>query len=396
MVQRNAAWARESDIFTAVGVYYQKNVFVTGSGVAEQVRTADVSIGFMDVLGVPPQWGRPFSPGDDVFGAEFAVLLSEGLARRYFGSPQAALGQTLDTTVGPHRVVGVMPAEFAFPRASFEMWRAIDAAGPMTRNFGVMRAIARVAPGVDNETLARLLDQRAPAVGAALGFESYQVAAEPLLADAAIDTRETRLLIVLGAALCLLLAACASVTSLELANSIGRARRDAILLALGATRSSLARIAAVEGAMLIGAAVVFGLGLTWLAQDVLLATLPESLAASSQNRIALDGRTAVYTVGVAAVAWMFAALPPIIAASRSSLLSLLKLEDRTAAASRPAVRLRQALTVSEVAVAVVLVIGGLLYTRSYINLLAVDRGFDSSNLAQLWLTVPNGHFASRT
>lgn len=395
MVQRDEAWAREADIFTAVGVYYEKNVFVTGSGVAEQVRTVDVSIGFMDVLGVPPQWGRPFAPGDDVFGAEFAVLLSEGLARRYFGSPQAALGQALDTTVGPHRVVGVMPAEFAFPAASFEMWRAIDAAGPMTQRFGLMRAIARVVPGLDDETLARLLDQRAPAVGAALGLPSYTVTAERLLPDTDISTRETRLLILLGAALCLLLAACASVASLELANAIGRARRHAILLALGATRSSLARIAAAEGALLIGAAVALGLGLTWLAQDVLLASLPDALTSRSQNRIGLDERAVFYTVGVAVLAWLFAALPPVVAASRSSLLSLLKLDDRTAVASRTAVRLRQALTVSEVAVAVVLVIGGLLYTRSYLNLLAVEKGFDSSRLAQIRVILPNGHFATR-
>jgi predicted permease len=147
--------------------------------------------------------------------------------------------------------------------------------------------------------------------------------------------------------------------------------------------------------MLIGIALACGVALIWFNSSVLLAVLPEGLRLAGQNRIGLDARAIGYTVIVAAAAWMCATLPPVIAASRPDLLALLKLEDRTAAASRAGVRLRHVLTAAEIAVAVMLVIVGLLYTRSYRDLLIVDKGFDSSGLAELTYIVPAGHFASR-
>ena len=81
---------------------------------ADKVPTADVTIGFLDVLGVKPRWGRPFVSGDES-ASEFAVLVSPRLARKYFGDPIRALGQLLETTAGPHRVVGVMPEGFGVP-----------------------------------------------------------------------------------------------------------------------------------------------------------------------------------------------------------------------------------------------------------------------------------------
>jgi hypothetical protein len=168
---RLAEWRKQTDIFSAVGEYLQKTVFITGTGSIEQVRTADVTIGFLDVLGVRPLWGRPFVEGDES-GTEFAVLISAHLARKYFGDPGRAPGQRLDATAGPLRVVGVMAEDFAYPSANYEMWRALDPQGPLTRNFGAIYPMARMAPGVIDDQLPRLLAQRAPAVGASLGLPS--------------------------------------------------------------------------------------------------------------------------------------------------------------------------------------------------------------------------------
>lgn len=391
--QRMAEWRKQPDVFSAVGGYLQKNVFVNTSGAADQVRTADITIGLLDVLGVKPQWGRSFTEGDDS-GGEFAVLISVNLARKYFGAPARAVGQVLNATAGPHRVVGVMPENFAYPSAGFEMWRALDPQGPLTRNFGAIGAMARIAPGVTDDQLSRLLEQRAPAVGAALGVASYAVTVSPAMRATRADSSRTLLLVLLGAALCLLLATCANVASLELAASINRARTYAVQLALGASRWRLARVAAFEGTILIGTALVAGVVLVWLSSAVLLSILPDWLRLGGQNRVGLDLRALGYTTLVAAFAWLFAALAPVVAASRPNLLSLLRLEDRTAPVSRAGVRVRHMLTSAEVALAVMLVIGGLLYARSYRDLLSVDKGFDSTGLVELWWTVPSGHFAS--
>src|SRR5262249_30465491 len=159
----------------------------------------------------------------------------------------------------------------------------------------------------------------------------------------------------------------------EVASAITRARTYAVQLALGASRGSLARVAALEGIVLISASAVIGAGLIWLSSDVLLAMLPDWLRLGGQNRLRVDTRAFGYTMITAIVAWCVATIPPVVAASRSSLLTLLRLEDRGMAMSRAGARLRHVLTAAEVAVAVMLVIGGLLYTRSYVDLLAVDK-----------------------
>jgi predicted permease len=392
--QRLVEWRRHADVFSAVGGYLQKTVFVIGSGSADQVNTADITVGFLDVLGAKPRWGRSFVSGDEQEGAEFPVLISANLASRYFGDPARALGQVLQATAGRHRVVGVMSKDFAFPSSNYDMWRALDPQGPLTRGFGAIDAMARLAPGVSDDQLARQLAERAPAVGAAIGLPSYAVRAVPTMRLSAGGPRQPLLLVLLGAALCLLLAACANVASLELAAAIARARTSAIHLALGASRAALARVAALEGAMLIGLALAGGMVVIWLSSSVLLGVLPEGLRAGGQHRIGLDARATGYTVVVAAAAWLCAALPPVIAGSRPDLLALLKVEDRTAAASRAGVRLRHVLTAAEIAVAVTLVIVGLLYTRSYRDLLLVEKGFDSAGLAELTYIVPVGHFGS--
>jgi len=392
--QRLKAWADQPDIFAATGSALRKTVFVTMSGPAERVSAADITIGFLDVLGVKPQWGRPFLPGDEA-ASEFVILISPNLARRYFGSPMQALGQVLELSAGPHRIVGVMPDEFAYPSASFEIWRALDLTGPLTRNHGSVEAMARTAPALTNDDAARRVAERAPGIGATIGAPGYAVVVTPALPKGTFGTRDGMLFVLLGAALCLLLATSANVASLELAASIARARTHAIQLALGASRASLARVAALEGVMLVGAAIAIGLGLAWMSMSMLIGLLPTSFSVLGQNRIGLDLRAFGYTGLVAFVAWISAALAPVVAASRPNLVALLRIESRSAALSPGSVRLRQVLTAAEVAVAVTLVIGGLLYARSYRDLLAVEKGFDSSGLADLSWDIPYSRFSDR-
>jgi predicted permease len=385
------AWGAQRDVFTAVGSYMHKTIFLTGGETTDRVPTADLTVEMLDVLGVRPRWGRGFVDADLRDDGNFAALIRADLARQRFGSPQAALGQRLEATGRPLVIVGVMPEEFAFPSPSFRVWRAFGPGGPLTRNHGWSIA-GRLAGDVPvDKGLARVAE-RAAAVGRTAGFASYTAEAEPLFRAPTAGERRTLLLLLLGAALCLLAAACANATNLELANAVQRARTHAVQLALGAGRSQLGRVAALEGLLLVASALSAGLLLGWLVIPLVAENLPNAFRFSTQNPISLDLRVVWFTAGLAAASWLLAFVAPVAAASRANLVSLLKTEDRSSAASAAGGRLRRWLTAAEVALTVMLISGGMLYARSYQNLLAVEKGFQSRGLAEVSVSMPAGFF----
>jgi predicted permease len=385
------AWRSQTDVFVSVGAYMHKTVFLTGGGTSERITTSDFTTGMLDVLGVRPGWGRTFVEADLQDDGHFAALIREDLARERFGSPQAALGQRLEATGRPLVVVGVMSDEFAFPSPSFRIWRAFAPGGPLTRNHSAT-TVGRLAADVPIETGVARVTERAPTVGRTAGLATYTAEAVSTFGKKSSGERRTLLLLLLGAALCLLVAACANAASLELANAVQRARTHAVHLALGAGRVQLGRVAALEGLMLVALALTAGLLLSWLTIPVLATSLPEGFQQSTQNPISLDARVVWFTAGLAAITWLLASLAPVAAASRSNLVSLLKTEDRWSAVSAASGRLRRWLTAAEVALAVALISGGVLYARSYQRLLAVEKGFDSRGLAEVSLSMPNTFF----
>ena len=247
-------WRKQTDLFTSVQGSLTKVIFLSGSGEPELVQAADVTVGLFELLGAGPRWGRSFVDGDDRQTDVHVVVIAESLARERFGDPARAVGQKLETTAVPLMVVGVMPAEFRYPDGSQRIWRALDPRGPLTRGFAGVASIARIVPGRTIDAVAPLVEQRSAAVGIAAGARAgYTATAAPLRIAATVAEQRRMLLVLVGAALCLLLIACANVASLELANAVGRARTYAIQLAIGASRASLARTALAEGACLVGA-----------------------------------------------------------------------------------------------------------------------------------------------
>ncbi len=383
------AWSKQTDLVSAVGGYLTKTIFLTGSGPLERVRTADITLEFLDVLGVSPRWGRGFSEGDDRDPSAFAVIISEDLARRRFGAPSRAPGQSLDATAGKLVVVGVMDHSFVFPDANVHIWRALDLRGPLTRNFGGVSPIARLTATAPVDRVLTGLVDRAAQVGAAAGLSTYTVRPAPLFRPAPSD-RQTLVLILMGAALSLLLATCANVASLELATTLRRARNFAVQLALGASRAGLARIVALEGLILVMAALLGAYALARLSTAFLEPNLPDRLRLVTRNPIDVDGRALAGMAVFAALAWIAGALPAVLAARRTGFVSLLKVEDRGAAASRAGARLRRVLTVCQIALALGLVVNAVLFSRSYQRLLAVDKGFDSSGIFDAsWMLPPS-------
>jgi predicted permease len=199
--------------------------------------------------------------------------------------------------------------------------------------------------------------------------------------------------VLLGAAFCLLVSSCANVASLELAQVVRRARTFGVQLALGASRGSLVRVVMLEGLFIVGCALLVGLGIAWTLMELVRELLPNAIRLASQNPIALDTRAIWYAAGVAGVTWLLVALAPVVSLWRGTISRVLTFGGRVAE-SRRGTRIRGGLTVVQVGLAVALVVVGLLYARSYRNLLAVDKGFDSSGLGVLSASLPNGYFGS--
>jgi hypothetical protein len=385
-------WRKQTDLFESVHGYLQKTIFVTGDGLAELVRTVDVTPGLIELLGVAPRWGRSIAPGDELDGGLQVVLISETLARKRFGRPELAVGRRIETTADPLIVVGVMPASFSFPNGGFLIWRALDPQGPLTRNFAGVASIARMARPMSLETLAAAIAQRSAAIGAAAGRSAPYIA-QPGTFFMSSAGEATMYYMLLGAALCLLLTACANVASLELAAALRRARVYAVHLALGASPGRLARMAFIEGLGLVGLAIAVAAGLTWLGMAALNLYVPARLLTFTANPVDFDARVVVWMSAAAVVTWLLVSLPTVLYASRSRLLHLLKVDDRSTGGSRVGGLVRRGLTVAEVAIALLLVTGGTLYARSYQSLLSIDKGFDSRNLAQIDFTIPVQYYS---
>jgi putative ABC transport system permease protein len=382
-------WRRQTDLFAAVHGSLTKNLFLAGSAEPEVVPIADMTIGLVEMLGAKPRWGRSLVEGDDRQLDLQPVLLAESLARKRFGDPAAAVGQRLETTGEPLIVVGVMAEDFRFPDGVQRIWRALDPHGPLTRNFVGVSSIARLAPGVSIDLVKRMVEQRSADIGRASGVPfDYSAQPGPLRGGLVSSEQRRLFLVLLGAAACLLLIACANVVSLELAAAVHRARMYAIQLAVGASRAGLARTAMLEGACLVGAATAMALLLAQLGSTAIAAALPPRFAFRSANPIDLDGRAFMFMAAAAAVTWLLAALPVVLYASRGNLMDLLKLEGHAAAASGRSGLVRRALTIVEVALAVMLLVGSVVYVRSYLALIALEKGFDTTGVVTINLSIP--------
>lgn len=354
---------------------------------AERLRGSFATPNFFSLVGVSAALGRTFAEGD----GRNTVVLSDGLWRRRFGGDPGIVGQTIDIAVGRARsrlrvhVLGVLPPRFRFTYPEdTEIWMALPwpevAAAPL--NALQYHIVARLKPGVSHQAASSEMASVVASMHAAFPKNQYDrmlVWTEPMH-EWSVGRVRPAVRLVAGVTLLLLVIACLNVASLILAQTTARRRAFALQQSLGASRGRLIRQLLTESAMLTAVAAGAAVIVVALLQQVVRAVLP--LQMPRVDEIGIDALTVAWTTGVGAVTLLLAGLLPSWRATRVNPNTELVLGGRSASGGRVATRLRQALTVLQLAAASLLLFGGSVLLQSLWNLRHVDLGFDGSVLTQ--------------
>jgi predicted permease len=379
---------QQTDLFSGVGGYQPPGAtfLKTPIGLMD-VRSAGVMPGTFETLGVLPQYGRTFDDADRRPARPNVVILEYTLAQRLYGDPALAVGQSLDASGEHVDVIGVMPSGFGYPSGNVMLWRVVDYVRLPPKSFVI--PTARLAPGVSHDHASAALKPRFPML---VSQQSGTVHVVTQGSGNNSDPRRALFAVLLGAALCLLIAVCANVVNLELTLELRRAQAVSIRLALGATRASLIASALLESLLLMTAGLAVAACLCALGASALQSWLPDHLTSSALQAIAFDSRAWLFLTGVVLVAWIPSALPAVFHATRSSVTQILKSGGPSATGGRNGRLLRHGIMAAQTGLAVVLLVGGTVYVRAYLDRIALHPGFDTSVVAEVELKMPSHAF----
>jgi predicted permease len=387
-------WRAQRNVFADIGGWFFQEggsgIDLTGHGEPQRLEAAFVTPGFFGTLGVAPTIGRVPRDDEMVRGAnDKLVVLSYGFWQRDFGGASSAIGTKLILGGEPYVVSGVMPASFRFPSERVELYIPYstipDDAIPHIRAVHVLDAIGRLKPGVTVQRAHAELQ----AIARRLADEyredqNWNDASVVPLQQAIVGSVRTALLVLLGAVSFVLLMACVNVASLLLARAGTRQQEVAIRAALGAGRGRLVRQLLTESIVLALAGGILGLLVASFGTRFLLSLSRGQLPRAFD--VALDSRVLAFSFVLSLATGLLFGLVPAIRASATALQAALREGGRGLAGSGSQ-RLRSGLVMAEVALAVILVVGAGLMTRSFIRLLEVDPGFRPERLLVVDFTI---------
>ena len=383
-------WRAQSQLTESMGGYFIAGMDLTGIGNPEHFSAALVTDGFFETLGTPARLGRPLLPEEQVVGRNRSVVLSHDFWTRRFAGDPSLVGRSITLNGEPFEVVGVMPPGFIYPgERAIDAWVPLSFFGP--DNIGRVRAarflsvIARMKPGVtapqlhaELATIAARLTREYPDNP---GWTSATVVS---LRESIIGEVRQPLVVLMAAVAMLLLVACVNLASLLLARATGRRQELAVRAALGAGRGRIARQLLTESLTLAVVGGMLGAALGVAAVRALAAAGASELPRAGDIRV--DGLVLAFTLVVSILSGLLFGIIPALRASSD-------LERSLRAGSRGNIggsgqKLRSGLVVAEVALAVILVVGAGLATKSFARLSSVDPGFDPRNALAVTMSVP--------
>jgi putative ABC transport system permease protein len=390
--------AQGSDVFEGVAGYTPRAYTLNAGGEVVRARGATVTANFFDLLGARAAEGRTFVAGEDEPGAAPSVLLGHGLWLRRFGGDRTVVGRQVTLDGEARTVVGVLGPEFQFARlGDTEVWTPLAVTPDVAsrRYMHWLQVVARLKEGATVESAsARLasvaanIEREDPGAHAGAGLRAV-----PLQEEIVGPVRPV-LLVLLGAVGFVLLIACTNVANLLLSRSAARRKEMAIRAALGASRWRVVRQLLTESVLLALAGGAAGLVLALWGVDLLVALIPAAQLAQMPylRGISLDARVLAFASGLSLLTGVLFGLTPALASSRADLQEALK-EGGRSSGTRASGRLRDLLVVSEVALALVLLVGAGLLLKSLSAMLKVDPGFDARGLLTLRVALPPERYA---
>jgi putative ABC transport system permease protein len=353
----------------------------------ERLSGVQVSSNFFRMLGVQPARGRAFTPEEEVEGRHQVAIISDGVWQRRFGGDPDVLGRVVLLDGEQYTIVGVMPPKFWFLRPGTEIWVPFYITGDEHRNSHYIGVRARLRPGATPEQAQVEADRIAGQLAAEYADTNAGNGAVliTLHRDVFNEGFRTGCLTSTVAVLFLLLIACANVANLLLTHAAGREREVAVRTALGADRSRIVRQFLTEALILSVAGAILGLGLSVFGIRGLLSVMPGWFPRIDE--ISLNPRVLGFSALVTILSALLVGLAPAIQNTKPNLVESLKEGGRGGTAVR-GVRLRKALVVVEVSLALVLLVSSTLLVRGFINIRLADRGFDENDVLAFMLALP--------
>jgi len=392
-------WRQQTDVFDSVAAYdfAGPGINLTGGDRPELIQGIHVSADYFRVFGAPIALGRTFTPDEDRPGGPALVVISNALWRNRFGGDPAILNRTIDLGQEPYTVIGVLgPTYTGDPKS--DIWMPLKPDPNSVDQGHYLRATARLKPGVTLAQAQTAMKHAAdefnrkfpgsPVMGPGASFTAIP------LRDSVIGDVRFGLLLLFGAVGFVLLIACANVANLLMARATIRRREIAIRSALGAGRARLMWQLLTESLLLSLAGGVLGLGLGYLGVRLLLAMNPSDIPRVGEQgaAVALDWRVLLFTLVAAILTGILFGLLPALSTSRSDINSTLRESGARSGTGLRHNKARAVLVITEMALALVLLVGAALLIRTFGALRGVNPGFDARNVLLMEMSLNGGRF----
>jgi putative ABC transport system permease protein len=391
------SWRDEARSWQQIGMWTWSSYALTGSDAeAERVDGSDITANMFPMLGVSPLLGRSFRADEQEEPRNRVVLLSYDLWQRRYAGDSSVVGRTILIDNDPYTVVGVMPANFAFP-VSGQLWRPLSLrVGREPRSNRVYAgAIGRLRAGLSIVQARKEMDGLSARLAERFPDESFGWKADLVtLKDDLVGDLKKPLQIFSGAVLFLLLIVCANVANLMLARGAVRQREMAIRTALGGGRGRLVRQLLTESVVLAGAGGLLGVLFALYGVRLLRASFPNGVP--YYLPIGVSGKTVAFVAVLSALTGMLFGILPAFRATQGSIEAALREGSRGGTTSLARTRLRSGFVILELALSVMLMIGAGLLIKSYRTIEATKLGFDERGLVSMRISLPRTKYLERS
>ncbi len=385
-------WRASNRSFEAIAAFSADNYNISGNEEPERVVGAVASADFFKAMGVSPAEGRAFLREEEQYGKHRVVVLSDGLWSHRFGARARLDGQTIKLNGEVFTVIGVMPRGFQFPYQNVMLWRPLavsDGSEYNTRGNYWLNVVGRLKKGVTGaQAQSDLAGVQRQIEKVNIGFASISVNLAPLH-ETTVGNARRALLVLLSAVFFVLLIGCANVANLLLARATARRREIAVRMALGATRGRLLRQLLTESLLLGLLGGVAGLLLALWGVDALIGLEPDL---PRLGEVRVDSAALAFTFTLALLVSLVFGLTPALQSTRDDFNESLKEGGRGGRGAGRGRRLRGALVVAEIALALVLLASAGLMFNSLLRLLRVDPGFRTDNILTMQISLPQAKY----